>query len=172
MSQDLGVLERAISPCNKYIAFGHKDGTVSVWSVETAEELCRWKAHAQGVELVKFSPDGRLLLSASRDGTMEIWDVPSGTFRASVEGYRWLLTPTVCFSPCSRYVATAFGSEGKSVKLWRVSDGSPLATFTEHSSRITRIAFLPDGSMLWTASYDGIVFSHSLLDIIPGPLAP
>ena len=168
--QNMSIKEVAISPCNTYITFGHRDGTVSVWSIETAKELCRWKAHTQSVDLVEFSPNGRLLLSASKDDTAKIWDIPSGTLRASLEGYDGLYPTTVRFSLCGQYVSTAFSAKRTSAKLWRVSDGS-LATFTEHSSDVTCIVFSPDGSMLWTAAEDGTVFGNSLLDIIPEPLA-
>jgi WD40 repeat protein len=37
--------------------------------------LARLAGHTAGVEFVAFSPDGKLLLSASHDGTTRVWDV-------------------------------------------------------------------------------------------------
>ena len=39
---------------------------------------------------VQFSPKGDTIVSGSEDRTLKIWDVGSGTCKATLEGHRYL----------------------------------------------------------------------------------
>ena len=63
----------------------------------------------------------------------------------------------LAFSPNGTVLATGSGSPSRSgeLKLWRVSDGSPLLEVTDaHSDTIVGLEFSPDGQYLATASTD------------------
>jgi COMPASS component SWD3 len=62
---------------------------------------------------VAFSPDGRLLASASWDLTVKLWDVASGNELRSLTGHTGWVT-SVAFSPDGAVLAS--GSE--TVRLW------------------------------------------------------
>jgi WD40 repeat protein len=58
----------------------------------------------------------------------------------------------VAFSPDGKYVLT--GSADRTAKLWDVSTGKEIRTFSGHSDTIFAVAFSPDGQYIVTAADD------------------
>jgi WD40 repeat protein len=59
---------------------------------------------------------------------------------------------SVSFSPDGSLLAS--GSKDKTIKLWRVSDGSLVRTLTGHTDWVMSVSFSPDGSLLASGSVD------------------
>ncbi|EJF55651.1 WD40 repeat-like protein, partial [Dichomitus squalens LYAD-421 SS1] len=151
----------AFSPESTHLAIGYVKGPIRIWYMATrCDPPLLLNAHRTND--VAFSPDGRLLLSASWDGTVKIWDAYTGAIVRSLEGH----TSPVCtasFSPCGKYIASA--SSDETVRVWRASDGSCLATLSDHDQSVLHVAFTPDGTGLWSAAANGTVLGRRLQDV-------
>jgi WD40 repeat protein len=95
-------------------------GAVTVWDVETGQQVVTLRGHTNQVNGVAFSPDGRRLISGSSDGTVRVWELATGHTTLILRGHKDGVR-CVAFSPDGRRIAS---SDGKETRIW---DGSPMA---------------------------------------------
>ncbi|MFE9448777.1 AAA family ATPase [Streptomyces sp. NPDC006739] len=118
--------------------------------------------HTGAVYLTTFSPDGRLLATASADRTVRLWNVSDPNrpkpLGGPLTGHTSWVSSAV-FSPDGHTLASA--SDDGTVRLWDVRDPGrpkPLGTpLNGHDGTIYLIAFSPDGRTLATADEDHTV---------------
>ena len=112
---------------------------------------------------ISFSPDGRLVLGVIDWINCSIWDAFTRTELSHLKGHSHGVVGAR-FSPCRKYVVSA--STNETVRLWRTSDGSCLATLSSHAVGVTHLALSPDGKTLSSADRDGRVIIRRMHDII------
>lgn len=110
------------------------------------------------VNSVRFSKDGRLLVTASGvtglTGVAQLWDAESGKLLRIFEGHRDVLFAAV-LSPDQTLLAT--GSYDRKIILWDVSSGKQLRMLDGHNDAVYDLDFNADGTVLASASGDETV---------------
>src|SRR5258708_39743523 len=100
---------------------------LQIWEINTKYVRNAFKGHTRFITAIDFSPNGRLLVSASADNTVRLWNMHDGATKfLSDESTTFLDGPfsgyhSAVFSPNGRYVAASHTD--KMVRIWDVYTG-------------------------------------------------
>jgi WD40 repeat protein len=143
------------------LATASDDRTAHVYDLRTgrAEPIRTIQGHLQPVNVAAFSPDGRVLLTASRDGDVRTWktknwegDVLRG-HRGSETGARHTgALSGARFSPDGRWIVTAGPS---AAGIWLTRSGDLLYFIRGHKTAVRAVTFAQDNRRVLTAGADG-----------------
>ena len=104
--------------------------------------------HEGGVMQAAFSPDSRLVITASLDRTARLWEVDGGRPRGAPLRHRGPVR-SVAFSPDGRTVLT--GTNDGTAQIWEVASHWPLGEPLRHKGWVQQVVFRPDGNVAITA---------------------
>jgi eukaryotic-like serine/threonine-protein kinase len=162
----------ALSPDGLTIAVGTMGGQLRTWQPAATSESVATEHPTAGISLdlpahdaaiwdLAFSPDGRLLASASADGTVHVHDLVAGGSARSLTGHDTAVY-AVDFSPAGSVLATA--SRDRSIRLWDTATWQERDQLRGHEGTVYSVRFSPDGERLVSASQDGTVRVWSARD--------
>lgn len=113
-----------------------------------------WKAggHSREINAVAFTPDGRIVASASDDGSIKLWRVSNGALLRTLIGHNEDVH-SIAFTPDGRTLVS--GGDDATVRIWRVADGALLRTIvegdpydSEDTANLRAVALSTDGRLI------------------------
>jgi len=160
------------SPDRKYLATGSWDGAIlvypffkrcprmliflQIWEINTKYVRNAFKGHTRYIYTLNFSPNGRLLVSASGDNTVRLWNMHDGATKLLTEEDSIFLVnsfySSADFSPNGRYVAASH-RDGM-VRIWDLYTGQLARRIKAHMLWANCVAFMPDGKGLVSVGSD------------------
>jgi WD40 repeat protein/tRNA A-37 threonylcarbamoyl transferase component Bud32 len=153
-------------------AFGsYPDCTGRVWDAATGEQLAVLKGHTGPVVGADFSPDGKLVVTASLDETARLWQADTGKEVFILKGHTCGVLGAVFSPDGSRLLTTGQGSnftikpnecsiktnsataEDTAARVWDVGTGREVAAlhWRKGCAFVRTAQFSPDGKRILTA---------------------
>lgn len=152
----------AMTTTGQQVATASSDCSFRLWDAATGKPLQVWGGetlferpvrlvrktdaqHTRAVTSLAFSPDGRLLATASSDLTGGLWDTATGRRLRRFIGHTGFVRGAT-FSPDGRFVATA--SADGTARLWNASETDGMTELEEPARYLTGLVFSPSGDRL------------------------
>ncbi|ETO28813.1 hypothetical protein RFI_08314 [Reticulomyxa filosa] len=114
-------------------------------------EYAYLEGHSNGVNGIKFSPDGLRIVSWSNDETLRIWDTISRQQLYVLTGHSNWISAAQFSSDGSKIVSCAWDDP---IRIWDVLSGKQIQLLEGHSDNICIAQFSPDGSKVVSCSED------------------
>ena len=137
------------SPDGTRLATVGDEGTFKLWDVATGGCLLERPAHRGDAVIVRFTPDGRSLLTGGRkDGLLKLWDLARGVESRTVRAHATDFEGAVV-SPDGTFVATTGSGM---IRLWDLARLSLVAEGWRGHDPVQGAVFSRDGKTLAVAS--------------------
>ncbi|GAB4823582.1 hypothetical protein N2152v2_010628 [Parachlorella kessleri] len=93
-----------------------KDGSWSMWHVETGDLVMTGRCHKGSITCAQFHPKGTSLATASEDGTIQLWSFDKQKLTATLGGPDAAPVTSLAFHDTGSFLAS--GSAGGAAHLW------------------------------------------------------
>jgi WD40 repeat protein len=124
--------------------------TRGVWNAATTAELDLLH-NPVGVQLSRFSPCGRLVLSATNFNMAQLCDVSDRSLRPAALLHAAQVWGVTASADCSRVLTASYD---RTARDWDVATGKPLSPPLLHGEGVSEVVCSPDGKRILTGSWD------------------
>ncbi|XP_039677854.1 U4/U6 small nuclear ribonucleoprotein Prp4 [Perca fluviatilis] len=130
-------------------------------SLRNLNNFCSQIGDDRPISFCHFSPDSKMLATASWSGLCKLWSVPDCSLIRTLRGHNTnvgsiVFRPQAGVSLDQSDVSLASCATDGSVKLWNLQSDEPVADIEGHSERVSRVSWHPSGRFLGTTSYDNL----------------
>jgi WD40 repeat protein len=139
----------AFSPDGKVLALNGSYG-VTLWSLEDRQVLAVIESFA-AYDMV-FSADGQVLITSNFD-EIQFWGI---TTKKLLRRLTWHTDLVLALGLSSKGDRLVSGSADRTIKLWRMEDGSLIGSLFGYTGEVTSVAFSPDDKFVISGGEDGI----------------
>ncbi len=158
---DLNALSVSLSKESKQLAFGARNGFISIYDSETGTKIKQFRPSERTIYAIKFSKDGKIIYSAHEDGILTATNTETGTkvyeIKAHNEDFKALN-----LSHDGRFLAT--GGNDKIAKIYDAANGNLLQTLIGHDKPLYRTIFSNDDKLLVTTGADDVIKIWNISD--------
>jgi serine/threonine protein kinase/tetratricopeptide (TPR) repeat protein len=116
-------------------------------------ETARFVGHADQVEAVRVSPDGKRLVTTSIDRTARLWDITTGRELRRL-GHPAGVRPVALFTDGRRAVT---GCHDGVVRLWDLETAQLVRPLAKHLGIVWAVAVSPDGRSVLSGGDDHVI---------------
>lgn len=148
----------AIHPAGNQLAAGASDNSIYFLSLPGLDWIHTIKnAHENSVFSLRYSPDGRHLISGGRDAHLRVWDIWDDFREISAQAAHWFTINDIVYHPEAQWLATA--SRDKTIKIWDAVDFQLLKVIETvrdkgHVNSVNRLYWSAYNNYLLSASDD------------------
>ena len=107
--------------------------------------------HTDSVNACSFSPDGKMIVSASSDKTLRIWDAETGEEIKVLRGHNDSVN-ACSFSPDGKRIVSA-SWHSTTLRIWDAETGEKIKVLRGHAGLENVCSFSPDGKRFLSAPY-------------------
>jgi WD40 repeat protein len=118
----------AVSPDGKQLfsGSGTNYGQLMFWDAETGETLhdlplAHGNQLGKEIDAVCYTPDGKWAVSGAKDRAIKFWDPKTFELRYTISGNPGRIE-SMSFSPDGKLLATGFGGEDYTIKVWELGN--------------------------------------------------
>ncbi|OJZ87399.1 hypothetical protein ASPFODRAFT_715006 [Aspergillus luchuensis CBS 106.47] len=134
------------------LALGCAQG-LTIWDICHSPRLSTFASRKMRIELVRFSPDNKLVASSVR-GQVTLWDATRCEVQHDPQGHTGPVT-TVQFSQTGAVLASS--SLDSTLRLWDISTGTVQRVLPGHSDPALNVSISPKGHLVAVSSKDGLI---------------
>lgn len=143
----------SLSPDNRFLVTGGKDGKARVWEVATGELLREFEGHEGPINTIRFHPDGQRVISGDKMGHVIVWYIEHGHVRAKGDlGMGQIYRAQ--FFPMTEYVVVA--TDKNLCLVMDLANAEEVARFEGHESPV-RDLVITDTEMVVSGGNDQTV---------------